>query len=68
MASRSLASPEKALRGVLLISLNPEDKPQGFILACLAFIFVSGRGLVILLRDTLLSFEQTRRTLAYFPP
>ena len=43
-----------------------KDKPQGFVLACFAFIFVSGRGLVILLRDTLLSFEQTRRTLAYF--
>ena len=43
-----------------------KNKPQGFFLACFAFVFVSSRGLLTLLKDTLLSFEQSRKTLAYF--
>jgi hypothetical protein len=43
-----------------------KDKPYGFFLVCLAFLYVAGHGALVLIRDTVLSFEQSRKALAFF--
>lgn len=42
-----------------------KDKHYGFILVCFAFVYLAAQGLMVILRDTVLSFEQSRKALAF---
>jgi len=57
---------EKGPKGVLSNWVEKaKDKPYGFILVCVAFLYLAAHGTLVLLRDTILGFEQSRKALAF---